>query len=176
MPLLVTVRNHTPTHGKNCFLAENATLIGEVVLGDDCSVWYTAVVRGDVNAIICGDRVNIQDGAVIHGTFERAATTIGNDVSIGHRAIVHGCTIHDSVLIGMGAIVMDDAVVESNVIIGAGAVVPANMRCEANSVYAGVPAKKIKDLDPAQREDTFEWIVASYLKYASWLHKYFSLS
>ncbi|MEM6772518.1 MAG: gamma carbonic anhydrase family protein, partial [Bacteroidota bacterium] len=114
MPLIVPVRGHTPTYGKNCFLAENATLIGEVVLGDDCSVWYTAVVRGDVNSIICGDRVNIQDGAVIHGTYERAATSIGNDVSIGHRAIVHGCTIHDSVLIGMGAIVMDNAVVESN--------------------------------------------------------------
>ena len=168
MPLIVPVRGNIPTHGKNCFLAENATLIGEVVLGDDCSVWYTAVVRGDVNAIICGDRVNIQDGAVIHGTYERAATHIGNDVSIGHRAIVHGCTIHDSVLIGMGAIVMDNAVVESNVIIGAGAVVPANMRCEANSVYAGIPAKKIKDLDPAQRADTIERIAGAYLKYASW--------
>jgi len=148
MPLIVPVRGHTPTHGKNCFLAENATLIGEVTLGDDCSVWYTAVVRGDVNAITCGDRVNIQDGAVIHG----------NDVSIGHRAIVHGCTIQDSVLIGMGAIVMDNAVVESNVIIGAGAVVP----------YAGIPAKKIKDLDPAQRADTIERIAGAYLKYASW--------
>lgn len=166
--LIVPVRNHTPRWGDNCFLAENATLIGEVVLGNDCSVWYTAVVRGDVNAITCGDRVNIQDGAVIHGTYERAATTIGNDVSISHRAIVHGCQIHDSVLIGMGAIVMDNAVIESNVIIGAGAVVPANMRCEANSVYAGIPAKKIKDLDPDQRADTIERIAGAYLKYASW--------
>ncbi len=168
MALIVSVRNHTPRFGKNCFLAENATLIGEVTMGDDCSVWFTAVVRGDVNAITCGDRVNIQDGAVIHGTYQRAATRIGNDVSIGHRAVVHGCTLHDSVLIGMGAIVMDDAVVESNVIIGAGAVVPAGMRCEANSVYAGIPAKKIKSLDPEQRKDTIERIAAAYLTYASW--------
>ncbi len=168
MPLIVPVRGNIPTFGNNCFLAENATLIGEVVLGDDCSVWYTAVVRGDVNAIVCGDRVNIQDGVVIHGTYERAATLIGNDVSIGHRAIIHGCTIQDSVLIGMGAIVMDNAIIEPNVIIGAGAVVPANMRCEANSVYAGIPAKKIKDLDPAQRKDTIERIAGAYLKYASW--------
>ena len=168
MPLIIPVRGHTPTTGHRCFLAENATLIGEVRLGDDCSVWYTAVVRGDVNAIVCGDRVNIQDGAVLHGTYERAATTIGNDVSIGHRAIVHGCTIHDSVLIGMGAIVMDNAVVESNVIIGAGAVVPAGMVCEANSVYAGVPAKRIKTLGPEQRVDTIERIAGAYLTYAGW--------
>lgn len=166
--LLITVRNYTPSWGDNCFIAENATLIGEVTLGNDCSVWFTAVVRGDVNSISCGDRVNIQDGAVIHGTYERAATVIGNDVSIGHRAIVHGCTLHDSVLIGMGAIVMDGAVVESNVIIGAGAVVPAGMRCEANSVYAGVPARKIKDLDPEQRADTIERIAGAYLTYAGW--------
>lgn len=168
MPLIVTVRNTTPRYGQNCFLAENATLIGDVTLGDDCSVWYTAVVRGDVNSIVCGDRVNIQDGAVIHGTYERAATVVGNDVSIGHRAVVHGCTLHDSVLIGMGAIVMDNAVVESNVIIGAGAVVPAGMRCLANSVYAGVPARRIKDLDPAQRADTIERIAGAYLTYAGW--------
>ena len=140
-------------------------------MGDDCSVWFTAVVRGDVNSITCGDRVNIQDGAVIHGTYERAATVIGNDVSIGHRALVHGCTLHDSVLVGMGAIVMDGAVVESNVIIGAGAVVPAGMRLEGNSVYAGVPAKKIKELDPAQRADTVERIAGAYLKYAGWFQQ-----
>jgi len=166
--MIVPVRGHTPQFPASCFIAENATLIGEVILGEDCSVWFTAVVRGDVNSITCGDRVNIQDGAVIHGTYERAATLIGNDVSIGHRALVHGCTIHDSVLIGMGAIVMDGAVVESNVIIGAGAVVPAGMRCAANSVYAGIPARKIKDLDPAQRADTVERIAGAYLKYASW--------
>ncbi|WP_116107672.1 gamma carbonic anhydrase family protein [Lewinella sp. IMCC34191] len=168
MALIKAVRGHTPTFGKDCYLAENATVIGEVTMGDNCSVWFTAVVRGDVNTITIGNRVNIQDGACIHCTYERAATVVGDDVSVGHRAIVHGCTIHDSVLIGMGAIVMDDAVVESNVIIGAGAVVPAGMRCEANSVYAGIPAKKIKDLAPEQRADTIERIAAAYLKYASW--------
>ena len=168
MALIKTVRGFTPAFGKDCYLAENATVVGDVVVGDHCSVWFTAVIRGDVNSIRLGDRVNVQDGACIHCTYERAATQVGNDVSIGHRAIVHGCTIHDGVLIGMGAIVMDDAVVESNVIIGAGAVVPAGMRCEANSVYAGIPAKKIKDLAPEQREDTIERIAAAYLKYASW--------
>ena len=168
MALIKAVRGFTPAFGKDCYLAENATVVGDVVVGDHCSVWFTAVIRGDVNSIRLGDRVNVQDGACIHCTYERAATHVGNDVSIGRRAIVHGCTIHDSVLIGMGAIVMDDAVVESNVIIGAGAVVPAGMRCEANSIYAGIPAKKIKDLAPEQREDTIERIAAAYLKYASW--------
>ena len=168
MALIKAVRGKEPRIGRRCFLAENATIVGEVTLGDDCSVWFTAVVRGDVNSITVGDRVNIQDGACIHCTYQRAATVIGNDVSIGHRAIVHGCKIHDSVLIGMGAIVMDDAVVESNVIIGAGAVVPAGMRCEANSIYAGIPARKIKDLAPEQRADTIERIAAAYLTYASW--------
>ena len=168
MALILPVRGHTPRIGPDSFLAENATVVGEVTLGSQCSVWFTAVVRGDVNSITIGDRVNIQDGACIHCTYQRAATTIGNDVSIGHRAIVHGCTIHDSVLIGMGAIVMDDAVVENNVIIGAGAVVPAGMRCEANSVYAGIPARKIKDLAPEQRADTIERIAGAYLTYARW--------
>lgn len=168
MALIQAVRGKEPRFGQRCFLAENATVVGEVTLGDDCSVWFTAVVRGDVNSIRIGDRVNIQDGACIHCTYQRAATVIGNDVSIGHRAIVHGCTVHDSVLIGMGAIVMDDAVIESNVIIGAGAVVPAGMRCTANSVYAGIPARKIKDLDPEQRADTIERIAAAYLTYAGW--------
>ncbi|WP_116125910.1 gamma carbonic anhydrase family protein [Lewinella sp. IMCC34183] len=168
MALILSVRGHTPSFGDNCFLAENATVVGEVTTGSDCSIWFTAVVRGDVNRITLGDRVNVQDGACIHCTYQRAATTIGNDVSIGHRAIVHGCTVHDSVLIGMGAIVMDDAVVESNVIIGAGAVVPAGMRCLANSVYAGIPARKIKDLDPDQRRDTIERIASAYLTYAGW--------
>ena len=168
MALILPVRGYTPQIGSDCFLAENATVVGEVTMGSQCSVWFTAVVRGDVNRITIGDRVNIQDGACIHCTYQRAATTIGNDVSIGHRAIVHGCTIHDSVLIGMGAIVMDDAVVESNVIIGAGAVVPAGMRCGSNSVYAGVPARKIKDLAPEQRVDTIERIAGAYLTYASW--------
>ncbi|PPK85624.1 carbonic anhydrase/acetyltransferase-like protein (isoleucine patch superfamily) [Neolewinella xylanilytica] len=168
MALIKSVRGYTPSFGVDCYLAENATVIGAVAMGNQCSVWFTAVVRGDVNSITIGDRVNIQDGACIHCTYQRSATTIGNDVSIGHRAIVHGCTIYDSVLVGMGAIVMDDAVVESNVIIGAGAVVPVGMRCEANSVYAGIPAKKIKNLAPDQRADTIERIAAAYLEYASW--------
>ena len=168
MPLLLPLRGHTPTFGPRTFLAENATVIGQVTCGADCSIWFTAVVRGDVNSITMGDRVNVQDGAVIHGTYERAATHIGNDVSIGHRAIVHGCTLHDSVLVGMGAIIMDGAVVESNVIIGAGAVVPAGMRCAANGIYAGVPARRIKELSPDQRADTIERIAGAYLKYAGW--------
>jgi len=122
--LIKTVRGFTPQFGKNCFFAENATLIGEVLMGDDCSIWYQAVVRGDVNRIVIGNRVNIQDGAVLHGTFEQSATTIGDDVSIGHNAIVHGCTIKDRVLVGMGSIIMDDSVVGSNSIIAAGSVLP----------------------------------------------------
>ncbi|MBB4080043.1 carbonic anhydrase/acetyltransferase-like protein (isoleucine patch superfamily) [Lewinella aquimaris] len=168
MALIIPVRGHTPQIGQDCYLAENATIVGEVVMGDQCSIWFTAVVRGDVNRIEMGDRVNIQDGACIHCTYQRAATKIGNDVSIGHRAIVHGCTVHDSVLIGMGAIVMDDAVIESNVVIGAGAVIPSGMRCESNSVYAGVPAQKIKPLPPGQRKDTIERIAAAYLTYSGW--------
>ena len=124
--LIKSVRGFTPQYGKNCFFAENATLIGEIIMGDDCSVWYQAVVRGDVNSILMGNRINIQDGAVIHGTYERSATIIGDDVSIGHNAIVHGCTIKDRVLIGMGSIIMDDSVVGSNSIIAAGSVLPKN--------------------------------------------------
>lgn len=168
MALIKTVRGKTPKFGRDCFLAENATVVGEVTTGNNCSFWFTTVVRGDVNSISLGNRVNVQDGACIHCTYERAATNIGSDVSIGHRAIVHGCTIEDSVLIGMGAIVMDGAVVESNVIIGAGAVVPAGMRCESNAIYAGIPARKIKDLAPEQRADTIERIAAAYLNYSSW--------
>lgn len=168
MPLIKTVRDFTPRWGKNCFLAENATLIGDLVLGDDCSVWYQAVLRGDVNTIHIGNKVNIQDGAVIHGTFERAATTIGNNVSIGHRAVVHGCTLHDNVLVGMGAIVMDGAVVEEHVLIAAGAVVLEGTRCERGHIYAGVPAKKVKVLSEEQFGDTIDRIANAYLKYASW--------
>ena len=146
--LIKSVRGFTPKYGKNCFFAENATLIGEVIMGDDCSVWYQAVVRGDVNTISMGDRVNIQDGAVIHGTFEKSATTIGNDVSIGHNAIVHGCTIHDRVLVGMGSIIMDDSVVGSNSIIAAGSVLPKNTIVPEGSIFAGIPAKKNKGNQP----------------------------
>jgi carbonic anhydrase/acetyltransferase-like protein (isoleucine patch superfamily) len=166
--LIKSVRGFTPKYGKNCFFAENATLIGEVIMGDDCSVWYQAVVRGDVNTISMGDRVNIQDGAVIHGTFEKSATTIGNDVSIGHNAIVHGCTIHDRVLVGMGSIIMDDSVVGSNSIIAAGSVLPKNTIVPEGTVFAGIPAKKIKEISPELQKGEIERIAANYMQYASW--------
>ncbi len=171
MALIKSVRGYTPKFGANCFFADNATLIGDIVMGDECSVWFQAVVRGDVNSIRIGNKVNIQDGAIIHGTFERAATSIGNNVSIGHRAIVHGCTLHDQVLIGMGAIVMDHAVVESNVLIAAGAVVLEQTRCEAGHIYAGVPAKKVKAISPAQFKDTIERIANAYIRYAGWFQE-----
>ena len=147
MALILPVKGISPTFGNNCYLAENATVIGDVTMGDDCSVWFTAVVRGDVHYIRIGNKVNIQDGAIIHCTYQKSPTTIGDFVSIGHRAIVHGCTIEDNVLIGMGAIVMDNAVIKKNSIIAAGSVVLENTIVESNTIYGGVPAKKIKDLD-----------------------------
>jgi carbonic anhydrase/acetyltransferase-like protein (isoleucine patch superfamily) len=166
--LIKSVRGFTPQYGKNCFFAENATLIGHLIMGDDCSIWYQAVVRGDVNSITIGNRVNIQDGAIIHGTYERSATTIGDDVSIGHNAIVHGCTIKDRVLIGMGSIIMDDSVVESNSIIAAGSVLPKNTIVTEGSVFAGIPAKKIKEISPELQQGEIERIAANYIEYASW--------
>lgn len=168
MALIKSVRNFTPQFGNNCFLAENATIIGDVIMGDDCSVWFQTVVRGDVNSIRIGNKVNIQDGAILHGTYLKASTTIGNSVSIGHRALVHGCTLQDNVLIGMGAIVMDHAVVEENVLIAAGAVVLENTICESGHIYAGVPAKKVKAISPAQFKDTIERISNAYVMYAGW--------
>ena len=166
--LIKAVRGKTPQYGSDCFIADNATLIGDVIMGNGCSVWFSAVVRGDVNSITVGDHVNIQDGAVIHGTYEKSATTIGNHVSIGHNAIVHGCTIQDYVLIGMGAIVMDDCIVEPYCIIAAGAVVPKNTHIKRGSVYAGVPAKCIKSVSPELMEGEIERIAKSYSMYASW--------
>ena len=166
--LIKSVRGFTPQYGINCFFAENSTLIGDLIMGDDCSVWYQAVVRGDVNSIRMGDRVNIQDGAVIHGTFEKSATTIGNDVSIGHNAIVHGCTIKDLVLVGMGSIIMDNSMVGSNSIIAAGSVLPKNTIVPEGSIFAGVPAKKIKEVSPELQKGEIERIAANYIHYASW--------
>ena len=166
--LIKTVRGKTPQYGPDCFIADNATLIGDVILGEGCSVWFSAVVRGDVNSITVGDHVNIQDGAVLHGTYQKSATTIGNHVSIGHNAIVHGCTIQDYVLIGMGAIVMDDCIIEPYSIIAAGAVVPKNTHIKRGSVYAGVPAKCIKSVSPELMEGEIERIAKSYSMYASW--------
>ena len=166
--LLKSVRGYTPSYGSNCFFAENATLIGDVILGDEVSVWYHAVVRGDVNSIRIGNKVNIQDGVVIHATYETAATHIGNNVSIGHNAIVHGCTLHDNVLVGMGSIVMDHCEIGSNSIIAAGAVVTQNTIVPPGSIYAGVPARKIKDIDPDLQQNEIERIAKNYILYASW--------
>jgi carbonic anhydrase/acetyltransferase-like protein (isoleucine patch superfamily) len=168
MALIKTVNGKTPVIGKNCFLADNATVVGEVTMGDDCSIWFNAVVRGDVNSIAMGNKVNVQDGAIIHCTYQKAKTVIGNNVSIGHNAIVHGCTLHDNVLIGMGAIVMDHAVVEENSLIAAGAVVLENTRVEAGSIYAGVPAVKIKTMSPEHFKDLNERIANNYVMYAEW--------
>lgn len=168
MALIKTINQKSPQFGSNCYLAENATVIGDVEMGDECSVWFQAVVRGDVNKIKIGNKVNIQDAAIIHCTYQRAATTIGNNVSIGHRAVVHGCTIHDNVLIGMGAMIMDNAVVESNVLIAAGAIVLENSHLESNGIYAGIPAKKVKELSPEQFKDTVERIANNYVMYSNW--------
>ncbi len=168
MALVVPVRGKTPAFGSDCFLAENATIIGDVKMGEQCSVWFQAVVRGDVNSIEIGNRVNIQDGAVIHATFEKAATNIADDVSIGHRAIVHGCTLQERVLVGMGAIIMDNAIAQADCLIAAGAVVLENQVLESGYVYAGVPAKKIKKISKEMREGLIERISQNYITYASW--------
>lgn len=167
MALIKPVRGITPTFGEDCWFAENATIVGEVEMGDQCTVWFNAVVRGDVHYIRIGNKTNIQDNATIHGTFEKAPTNIGNGVSIGHNAIVHGCTLKDGVLIGMGAIVMDNAVVEEGAIVAAGAVVLQNTIVEANTIYAGVPAKKVKTVGPENREMQSR-IANNYIKYAGW--------
>ena len=168
MALLKSVNGISPRMGKDCYLAENATVVGDVEMGDNCSVWFNAVVRGDVNSIRMGNKVNVQDGAVIHCTYQKTKTVIGNNVSIGHNAIVHGCTVHDNVLIGMGAIVMDNAVIGSNSIIAAGAVVLENTIIEAACIYAGVPAKKVKDISPELISGEIDRIATNYVMYSGW--------
>jgi len=168
MALLKSVRGHEPIIGENCYMAENSTIVGNVTIGNDCSIWFNAVLRGDVNSIKIGNQVNIQDGAVIHGTFEKHPTNIGNLVSIAHGAIIHGCTIHDSVLIGMGAIVMDGAIVESNSIVAAGAVVTQGTYIKSGSVYAGSPAKLMKEISTELLEGQINRIAKSYAMYSSW--------
>lgn len=168
MALIQSVNGKSPMMGEDCFIAENATIVGDVVMGDQCSVWFNAVIRGDVHYIKMGNKVNVQDGAIIHCTFEKYPTNIGNNVSIGHRAIVHGCTIHDNVLVGMGAIIMDNCVVESNTIIAAGAVVTQNSHVESGCIYAGIPAKKIKDISKELTEGEINRIADNYVKYSSW--------
>jgi len=167
MALILPVKKITPQFGENCYLAENATIVGEVRMGKNCSVWFNAVVRGDVNSIDIGDNTNIQDGAIIHCTYKTAKTVIGNNVSIGHNAIVHGCTLKDNVLIGMGAIIMDHAIIESGSIIAAGAVVLENTLVAANTIYAGVPARKIKTVDDT-RSEVFARTANNYIMYADW--------
>lgn len=166
--IIKELNGNIPQFGEDCFLAENCVVIGEVQMGDGCSVWYNAVIRGDVHSITLGNKVNVQDGAVIHATYKKSPTIIGNSVSIGHNAIVHGCTVHDNVLIGMGAIVMDDCVLESNTIIAAGAVVTKGTVVKSGSVYAGMPAKKIKDISEELLNGEVNRIADAYLKYASW--------
>ena len=172
MALILPVNDKLPTMGSGCFAAPNATIVGDVVIGNECSIWFNTVIRGDVNYIRMGNKVNVQDGAVIHGTYQKNATNIGNNVSIGHNAIVHGCTVHDNVLIGMGAIVMDRCVVNSNTIIAAGAVLLEGTIAEPGSIYAGVPAKKIKDISQEKISGEIDRIANNYIKYASWFEKY----
>lgn len=169
--IIQEVRGHTPKFGDNCFIAQNATVVGEVEMGKDCSIWFNAVVRGDVHFIRMGNKVNVQDGAVIHATFEKSPTTIGNNVSIGHNAIVHGCTIHDNVLIGMGAIIMDDCIIESNSIIAAGAVVTKNTVVPSGTIFGGMPAKKIKNVSKELLDGEINRIASNYTTYASWFKK-----
>ena len=168
MALIKSVRDKTPIFGNDCYLAENATIVGEVTMGNQCSVWFNAVIRGDVHYIKMGNKVNVQDGAVIHCTYQKAPTTIGNNVSIGHNALVHGCTIKDNVLVGMGSIVMDHVVVESNSIIAAGAVVLEGTVVEAGSIYAGIPAKKVKEVDKALFDGEIKRIADNYVMYSVW--------
>ncbi|MGV4438395.1 gamma carbonic anhydrase family protein [Ornithobacterium rhinotracheale] len=168
MALIKELNGIQPKMGKNVFLAETATLIGDVQMGDDCSIWFNAVLRGDVNFIKFGNKVNIQDNAVVHCTFQKYPTTIGNNVSVGHSAIVHGCTIQDNVLIGMGAIVMDDCLIESHAIIAAGAVLTPHTHVKAGELWAGVPARKIKEVSEDLKTNEIERIANNYVKYSLW--------
>ena len=168
MAYLLSVKDIVPQFGQNCYLAPNATITGNVIAGDDCSFWFNAVVRGDVNSIRLGHKVNVQDGACIHCTYEGFATHIGNNVSIGHHAIVHGCTLHDNVLIGMGAIIMDGCVVESNSIIAAGAVLTEGTHVPQGTIYGGIPGKKLKDISIELLEGQVNRIANNYVMYAGW--------
>lgn len=168
MPLILAVKGVMPNIPADCYVAENATIVGDVVMGKECSVWFNAVVRGDVNSIRMGDRVNVQDGACIHCTYQKTKTIIGNNVSIGHHAIVHGCTVEDNVLIGMGAIIMDNVTIGKNSIIAAGAVVLENTQIQPGSIYAGVPAKKVKDISQELLEGEVQRIANNYVMYSGW--------
>lgn len=168
MALIKELLGYTPQFGENCYLAETAVIIGNVTMGTDCSIWYNAVIRGDVHYIRLGDRVNVQDNAMLHCTYEKFPLQIGTNVSIGHNAIVHGCTIHDNVLIGMGSIVMDDCIVESNSIVAAGSVVTQHTHIRAGELWAGIPARKIKDVSQELTEGEINRIANNYVTYSGW--------
>lgn len=169
MALILGIKGIQPVYGDNCYLAPNATLVGDVVMGNECSVWFNAVLRGDVNSIRIGNKVNIQDGAVLHCTYQKTTVELGNNVSVGHNAIVHGCKVHDNVLIGMGAIVMDNVEIGSNTIIAAGAVVTEGTKVPSGCIFAGVPAKKVKDISEELIQGEIDRIANNYLMYSSWL-------
>jgi len=171
MAFIFPVNDKHPQMGENCFIAPNATIVGEVTMGNECSVWFNAVIRGDVNKIILGNKVNVQDGAVIHCTYQKCGTIVGNNVSIGHNAIVHGCVINENVLVGMGAIIMDNAQIGSNSIIASGAVVLENTIVEPGSIYAGVPAKKVKNISEALISGEINRIADNYVMYSEWFKK-----
>lgn len=171
MALIKSVNGKGPKIPESCYISENATIVGDVELGNDCSIWFNAVLRGDVHYIKLGNKVNVQDGVVIHCTYQKYPTNIGNNVSIAHNAVVHGCTIHDNVLIGMGSIIMDNCVVHSNSIIAAGAVVTQNTIVESGSIYAGVPAKKVKDISEELISGEIDRIANNYVKYSSWFNE-----
>jgi carbonic anhydrase/acetyltransferase-like protein (isoleucine patch superfamily) len=168
MPIIKSINGISPKIPNDCYITENATIVGDVSMGNQCSIWFNAVIRGDVHFIKIGNKVNVQDGAVIHATYKVSPTIIGNNVSIGHNAIIHGCTIHDNVLIGMGSIIMDDCIIESNSIIAAGAVVTKNTVVKSGSIYAGVPAKKVKDISQELISGEINRIADNYIKYSSW--------
>jgi len=171
MPIILPVQGKYPQIPSSCYVAENATIVGDVALGDNCSIWFQAVIRGDVHSISIGNQVNIQDGAIIHCTYQKYPTLIGDRVSIGHRAIVHGCTIYSDVLVGMGAIIMDGCKVHSNTIIAAGAVVTQGTIVESGAIYAGVPAKKVKDINASEFANEISRIANNYQMYASWFQE-----
>jgi len=171
MALIKSCRGNTPIIPKSCWLAENCTIVGDVKMGEDCSIWFNTVIRGDVNSISLGNNVNIQDGAVLHCTYEQTKVVLGNNVSVGHNALVHGCTVGENVLIGMGSIVMDDCVIEDNCIIAAGAVLLEGTRVESGTIWAGVPAKKVKEMSPEMFEEQVKRIATSYRMYASWFEE-----
>jgi carbonic anhydrase/acetyltransferase-like protein (isoleucine patch superfamily) len=168
MALIKTVRGFTPKYGNDCFFADNATIVGDVEMGDECTIWFNTILRGDLNSIRIGNKVNIQDGTVLHTLYQKSQVHIGNNVSIGHNVTIHGATIHDNVLIGMGATVLDHAIIHSNTIIAANALVLTGTEVEPNSVYAGVPAKKVKSIDPEQTKEMINKIANNYTMYASW--------